>query len=181
MDTNGNGASLTLSDLTEELTAAQAWSMALVAPLDEAQVHWRPDDNSSAMGWHLGHQAAVAHFMMRNLTAAEVSFNPAFDAIFDSATPEPGRGELPPVEEIADYRAQVGASIDSVIDRIARGDVGAPAQLNLIADGLLRAVINHEYQHAKWIGEVRSTMVEGALPDPTSSRLVSVDGYWMLA
>src|SRR6516225_9094951 len=35
------------------------------------EVTWRPHENSSAIGWHLGHQAHVAHFMIRNLTAAE--------------------------------------------------------------------------------------------------------------
>ena len=38
----------------------------------------------------------------------------------------------------------------------AAGDVGAPAQLDVIARTLLVAVVNHEYQHAQWIGEVRT-------------------------
>ena len=38
--------------------------------LTTEEVRWRPDETSSAIGWHLGHQAHVAHFMVRNLTAA---------------------------------------------------------------------------------------------------------------
>jgi len=173
-------ASLTLQDLTEELAHAQAWSMALAKPLTAEQIAWRPDQNSSAIGWHLGHQGVVAHFMMRNLTAAEASFNPAFDALFDSATSEPARGDLPALDEIGEYRMQIAASITSVMERIATGAVGAPAQLAVIAAGLMYAVINHEYQHAKWVGEVRSSMIGQPLPKPESDRLSSVDGYWML-
>lgn len=180
-----NMPSLSLTDLLDEYAVAQAYSLALVDGLTPDQVSWRPDQNSSAMGWHLGHQGAVNHYMVRNLTAAEVSFDKAFDAVFDSATPEPGRGELPPLAEIIGYREAIASSTRSIIERIGAGDVGAPAQLSSIADGLMRAVINHEYQHAKWIGEVRSTMqsemeLDVALPTPASRRLVDVDGYWMV-
>ena len=68
-----------------------------------------------------------------------------------------------------------------MITKIDNGDVGAPAQLRLIANGLLLAVINHEYQHANWVGEVRATMTEEPAPVPNSSRLIDVDGYWMVA
>ncbi len=171
---------LALSDLLTEYAVAQSYSLALVDGLAEDQVAWRPNENSSAMAWHLGHQGAVNHYMVRNLTAAEVSFDPELDAVFDSATPEPGRGSLPSLETILDYRESIAASTRSVIARIAAGDVGAPTQLSAIADGLLRAVINHEYQHAKWIGEVRDTMVDSPAPTPGSDRLVSVEGYWMV-
>jgi hypothetical protein len=42
------------------------------------------------------------------------------------------------------------------IGNIADGQVGAPAQLTIVATHLLTAVINHEYQHDQWIGEVRN-------------------------
>jgi hypothetical protein len=169
-----------LDELLNEYAAAQRYSLALVEGLDHSQVMWRPHSDSSAIAWHLGHQAAVNHYMVRNLTAAEASFNPKFDAVFDSATPEPMRGSLPTLEEILGYRRSIATSTRAVVERIADGDVGAPEQLALIADGLLRAVINHEYQHATWIREVRETMLGGAAPSPESSRLVDVEGYWMI-
>ncbi|MGI9599039.1 MAG: DinB family protein [Acidimicrobiales bacterium] len=169
-----------LTRLLAEYDAAQRYSLALVDGLEPDQISWRPNENSSAMAWHLGHQAAVNHYMVRNLTAAEVSFDQDFDALFDSATPEPGRGDLPPLDEIVDYRRAIAASTRSVVGRITAGDVGAPAQLTLIADGLLRAVINHEYQHAKWVGEVRASMIDGPLPTPDSTGLIEVEGYWMV-
>jgi hypothetical protein len=61
-------------------------------------VTWPPKENSSAIGWHLGHQAHVAHFMIRNLTAAEPSPDPELDALMDSAQPERFRGALPTIE-----------------------------------------------------------------------------------
>ncbi len=169
-----------LSVLLNEYDLSTSYSLALVEGLDSDNLHWRPDENSSAIAWHLGHQGAVGHFMLRNLTAAEVSFNKDFDAVFDSATPEPGRGSLPPIDEIIGYRRSVSESVHSVIGRIDAGDVGAPEQLHLIATGLMCAVVNHEYQHAKWVGEVRDTMIDTPLPTPGSDRLIDVDGYWMI-
>lgn len=169
-----------LSVLLDEYDASTEYSLALVEGLDSDNLAWRPDENSSAIAWHLGHQGAVGHFMLRNLTAAEVTFNADFDAVFDSATPEPGRGALPPIDEIIGYRRSVSESIHRVINRIDSGDVGAPAQLRLIASGLMCAVVNHEYQHAKWVGEVRATMISTPAPEPDSDRLIDVDGYWMI-
>lgn len=175
-----SAVTLSLQDLLSEYDAARAYSLALVDGLDGEQMVWRPNENSSAIGWHLGHQAAVNHYMVRNLTAAEVSFNADLDAVFDSATPEPGRGELPGLAEIIAYRRAIAESTHSVIDRIVAGDVGAPEQLSQIADGLLRAIVNHEYQHATWVREVRDSMLDTAAPVPDSSSLVDIEGYWMI-
>ena len=172
--------SLSLTNKLDEYKTAQSYSLDLIEGLQADQIAWRPDENASAIAWHLGHQGAVNHYMVRNLTAAEVSFNVDFDRVFDSATPEPGRGDLPPIDEIVDYRRSIAASTGAIIERIERGDVGAPEQLVLIASGMLEAIINHEYQHAKWIGEVRSTMTDQPAPMPASSRLIVVDGYHML-
>jgi hypothetical protein len=171
---------MSLGELLVEYEAAQRHSLALVDGLDESQVAWRPHENSSPIAWHLGHQAAVNHYMVRNLTAAEVTFNADFDAVFDSATPEPERGELPSLEEIVGYRTGIAQSTRAVIKRIDSGDVGAPKQLALIGDALMRAVINHEYQHSTWIREVRDGMIDTPAPAPGSDRLVNVEGYWMV-
>lgn len=169
-----------LTDLLAEFRAAQAHSLGLLDGLDTAQIGWRPHENSSAIAWHLGHQGAVNHYMLRNLTAAEVTFNADFDAVFDSATTEPARGSLPPIDEIVDYRRAIARSTHDVVGRIDSGEVSAPEQLRLIASGLLQAIVNHEYQHARWITEVRETMIATPAPTPASNRLVEVDGYWML-
>ena len=81
--------------LLREYDRARAYTDDLWRDLTVEEVVWRPHENFSAIGWHLGHQAHVAHFMIRNLTAAEPSPDPGLDAVMDSATPEPGRAGFP--------------------------------------------------------------------------------------
>jgi hypothetical protein len=136
---------------------------------------------SSAIGWHLGRQAHVAHFMIRNLTAAEPSPDPAMDALMDSAQPEKFRGALPTVKRLTAFRDTVAERVHARIGGIAAGKVGAPAQLAIVATHLLTALVNHEYQHDQWISEVRAGDLGHALPpDPESDRLSRVDGYLVL-
>lgn len=168
----------TLADLLVEYERALSYTEELCAGMSPAQIAWRPNPDSSAIGWHLGHQAAVAHFMVRNLTAAEPSLDPELDALMDSATPETDRGQLPPLDRLIDYRTAVAERVRFRLGAIDDGQVGAPVQLRVIAVTLLIAVINHEYQHDKWIGEVRSQAHGLDLPDePVSSRVRKLDGY----
>ena len=171
----------TLNELLHEYDRAIAWTDSMWTDLTPEQVAWRPHEASSAIGWHLGHQAAVAHFMLRNLTAAEPSPDPELDALMDSATPETDRGDLPDVARIGDYRGAVRERVHDIIGRIDGGNVGAPAQLRVIAHTLLVAVVNHEYQHSKWIGEVRNEAHGLAVPDaPTGALLQQIDGYTLV-
>ncbi len=170
-----------LAQLLVEYDRALAYTERLWHDLTPDEVHWRPVPDSSAIGWHLGHQAAVAHYMMRNLTAAEPSLDPSIDALMDSATEERQRGDLPSVADIADFRATVADRIRHRVDVIDRGDVGAPTQLRCIAETMLTAIVNHEYQHATWIGEVRSRDLGHAMPErPESELLTELDGYPIL-
>jgi hypothetical protein len=167
-----------IGDLLVEHDRAVAYTDDLWADLTEDEVHWRPSLQSSAIGWHLGHQAAVSHYMVRNLTAAEPPIDDALDRLMDSATAEPDRGDLPDLARLRSYRATAAERLHLRIGNIARGDVGAPKQLEHIAVGLLLAVTNHEYQHSQWIGEVRSRDLGRELPQrPTSDLLTEIDGY----
>lgn len=170
-----------LQDLVAEYERALSFTDDLWRDLTIDEVQWRPNAESSAIGWHLGHQATVAHFMVRNLTAAEPSPDPELDGLMDSATLERDRGVLPDLERLGTYRSNVAARVLSAVDRIACGDVGAPAQLSAIASPMLTAIINHEYQHSQWIGEVRRDDLGHALPDaPQSEFLTTIDGYTIL-
>lgn len=172
------GPRFSIPQLLVEHDRAVAYTDALWADLTEAEVHWRPSEQSSAIGWHLGHQAAVSHYMVRNLTAAEPPIDEELDRLMDSATPEPDRGDLPDLARLRDYRRTATERLHLRIGNIAKGDVGAPAQLEYIAVGLLLAVTNHEYQHSQWIGEVRSRDLGHALPERPLSELISeIDGY----
>ncbi|MBO1330235.1 DinB family protein [Streptomyces sp. VRA16 Mangrove soil] len=167
-----------LTALLREYDRARAYTDDLWRDLTPDEVVWRPHEDSSAIGWHLGHQAHVAHFMVRNLTAAEPSPDPGLDAVMDSANPEKFRGALPTVERLGAFRDTVAERVHARIGDIAGGRVGAPTQLSIVAVGLLTALINHEYQHDQWIGEVRAQNLGHALPpDPDSALLARVDGY----
>lgn len=172
----------TIAELLGEYDRALAYTALLHDGLTAEQIAWRADESASGIGWHLGHQPAVAHFMVRNLTAAEPSLDPELDALMDSATAEAERGDLPEVGRLMDYRMGVADRVRFHVGNIDAGKVGAPTQLRVIAATLMTAVINHEYQHSKWIGEVRSEVHGLGLPDaPTSPWLTTLDGYTVLA
>ncbi|MFD8951971.1 DinB family protein [Streptomyces xanthophaeus] len=167
-----------LTALLGEYDRARAYTDDLWKDLTADEVTWRPHEESSAIGWHLGHQAHVAHFMIRNLTAAEPSPDPELDGLMDSANPEKFRGALPTVRRLGTFRDAVAGSVHARIGDIAAGRVSAPAQLAVVGTHLLVALINHEYQHDQWISEVRAQSLGHALPpDPASDRLSRIDGY----
>ena len=177
-----SSTSASIADLLDEYERALAYTSDLWTDLSVDEVRWRADEHSSAIGWHLGHQPAVAHFMVRNLTAAEPSLDPELDLLMDSATPPSGRGDLPSLERLAGYRDGVAERVRVRISDIETGNVAAPVQLRVIARTLLVAVINHEYQHSKWISEVRSDVHDRTLPTVPTSRLLSViDDYNVVA
>ncbi|HTK65519.1 MAG TPA: DinB family protein [Pseudonocardia sp.] len=170
-----------IAELLTEYDRARAYTDRLWTDLTDDEIRWRPGANSSAVGWHLGHQAHVAHFMVRNLTAAEPSPDPSLDTLMDSACPEPARGGLPDPERLGAFRSAVARRVHSRMTDIDLGRVGAPAQLRVVARHLLTMLVNHEYQHDRWIGEVRSRDLGHALPpDPQSLQLTVIDGYTML-
>lgn len=172
---------LSLQELLTEHATALAYTDSLWADLTQDEVHWRPEPDSSAIGWHLGHQAAVAHYMVRNLTAAEPSPDGELDSLMDGATTERQRGNLPDLVRIGHYRASVAERVRFWVSKIDSGEVGAPMQLRLIAENMMTAIINHEYQHAKWVGETRSEQFGHAMPDlPSSDHLMVVEGYVMV-
>ena len=172
------GLGFEIADLLVEYDRALSHTDELWGDLTADEVRWRPSADSSAIGWHLGHQAAVSHYMVRNLTAAEPPIDAELDRLMDSAMAEPDRGDLPGLDVLRAYRATSAERLRFRIGNIASGDVGAPQQLGHIAVGLLLAVINHEYQHSTWIAEVRSRDLGHALPDlPTSDLLTEIDGY----
>ena len=167
-----------ISELLVEYDRARAYTDQLWLDLSSDELRWRPNDNSSAIGWHLGHQAHVAHFMVRNLIASEPSPDPELDQRLDSATPEAARGDLPGADRLASFRADVAVRVHARMTDIADGKVGAPRQLQVVAQNVLVALVDHEYQHDRWIAEVRTGAFGHPLPAaPIGDRLVEIDGY----
>ena len=170
-----------LSALLAEYERALRYTDELANDLEADEISWRPDEESSSIGWHLSHQPAVAHFMLRNLTAAEPRLDPALEALADSATPERDRGNVADIAFVRDFRRTVAAKVRTRIELIDAGDVGAPTQMRSIGSVLLTALINHEYQHDRWIGEVRHDALGHHLPElPSSPHLTNLDGYLVI-
>ncbi|MFF7777135.1 hypothetical protein ACFZCG_22245 [Streptomyces tanashiensis] len=85
---------------------------------------------------------------------------------------------MPTVERLTAFRDTIAERVHTRIGNIAAGRVGAPAQLTIVANHLLLALINHEYQHDQWISEVRADKLGLALSCDLASDCISrVDGY----
>ncbi len=169
-----------LVSLREEYDLAQQYTESLYADLSEAEVQWRPAPKSSGIAWHLGHQAAVNHFLLRNLLEAEASLNPQFDALFDAANPEENRGNLPPLIEILAYRAAIARRTHAHIEALLAGKRKAAQQLATVIVPILVSLINHEYQHDCWVREVRAQLGRAKPDEVFSHRVRQIDGYWVL-
>jgi hypothetical protein len=170
-----------IAELLDEYDRALAYTDTLWLDLPDPEIRWRPFPDFSPIGWHLGHQAAVAHFMVRNLVAAEPSPDPLLESLMDSAHPEADRGDLPGLDRIAGYRAAVAERVHVRLRHIDAAQASAPNQLRVVGQHLLIALINHEYQHDQWISEVRHRDLEHDLPArPTSDRLTEIDGYMVV-
>ena len=169
-----------LATLREEYDGALEYTRHLYEDLPESDVLWRPREKSSAIAWHLGHQAAVSHFLLRNLFDAEPSIEPSYDALFDAANPEENRGKLPSLADIVAYRQEIAARTHARVEKLLHANHPAPAQRTQAMQTILINLINHEYQHDCWIAEMRQTRgysVPGTIP---SQRARNVDGFWML-
>src|SRR5215510_6554410 len=174
------GRVMNLEMLRDEYDLARRYTQSLYADLPEADVYWRPAPKSSGIGWHLGHQAAINHFLVRNVLAAEPSCNPQFDALFDAATPEEQRGTLPPLHAILTYREAIAHRTHAHIEALLTGTRPAAQQATYALGPLLVSLINHEYQHDCWVREMRALLGRDT-PDRVFSRRVrQMDGYWVL-
>jgi len=173
-----------LETLRREYDLARRYTQTLYEDLDDTAVHWRPTPQSSSIAWHLGHQGAVTHVLVRNLIDAEPSLNPQFDRLFDAANPQENRGELPSLAEIVVYRDavkdRIHAHLSALLDGHRPTAHGAVQQVVRILGPILMSLINHEYQHDCWIREMRSRVGRGKPDVVFSHRVCQIDGYWGL-
>jgi len=169
-----------LETLREEYDLALQYTRGLYEDLSEADVQWRPIEKSSAIAWHLGHQAAVNHFLLRNLFDAEPSIEPRYDALFDAANPEENRGTLPSLADIVAYRGTVATRTHVRIEELLDAARAAQAQRRQAMQSILINLVNHEYQHDCWIGEMRQARGHSVPATIPSRRARKVDGFWML-
>jgi hypothetical protein len=88
---------------------------------------------------------------------------------------------LPTIERLTAFRTKVAERVHARMTDIASGRVAAPAQPAIVATHLLTALVDHEYRHDQWIGEVRAGALGHPLPpDPDTAQVSRVDGYLVL-
>ena len=134
--------------LASHFATARARSVALVAPLSDADATIQSMPDASPAKWHLAHTTWFFEtFLLRDHVPGYVAFDPAYAYLFNSYYEAEGprhartaRGMLsrPALDEILRWRAHVDAAMAPLLDRAAL----APPITLLISLGLA-----HEEQH----------------------------------
>jgi gamma-glutamyl hercynylcysteine S-oxide synthase len=125
--------------LSDALTEGRERTLALVAPLSDADVETQHIELMSPLAWDLAHIAAYEELWLVHRFAGEPLSRPELAAMYDAfETPRAVRGDLPLLN-----RAQALDYLAGVRERVlARLDDGGPG------DGLLHElVLRHEQQH----------------------------------
>ena len=141
----------TPSQLADRFAAVRALSLALAAPLSEADTQVQSMPDASPTKWHLAH--TTWFFETRVLEPAEPGFrphHPAFRVLFNSyyhavgeqhARPQRGLITRPGLAEVLAYRAAVDARVLALLARNP-----SPDTLALLTLGL-----HHEQQHQELV------------------------------
>jgi iron(II)-dependent oxidoreductase len=127
--------------LADALTEGRERTLALVAPLSDADVEAQHIEIMSPLAWDLAHIAAYEELWLVHRFAGEPLSRPELAAMYDAfETPRAVRGDLPLLN-----RRQALTYLADVRERVrARLDDGGPG------DGLLHElVLRHEHQHGE--------------------------------
>lgn len=135
--------------IADRLAEARARTLALVAPLTDAELHMQHDPLMSPIIWDLGH---IAHFeelwLVRNLEGpVEFGEMPGIYNPFEHPRRVRGELQLPSFEEC---RTMMDAIRARVLDRLA--STNFHDENGLLRDGYVYSmVLQHEYQHNETI------------------------------
>lgn len=135
------------SPLERRFHAVRARTLALAAPLSEADCQAQSMPDASPTKWHLAHTTWFFEtFVLERFEPGFRPFDPAYRVLFNSyyqgvgdQHPRPQRGLItrPGLAEVRAYRAQVDARVGALLARTAD-----PALADLVELGL-----QHEQQH----------------------------------
>ena len=145
MATRRNEAKLG-SDLGKRLADTRALTLALAAPLTEADANLQPFADASPAKWHLAHTTWFFEtFVLRDHVAGYQQFDERFHYLFNSyyegegerhARPKRGMLSRPSLADVRNWRAHVDEALTRAMPSLP------PAALELVELG-----INHEQQH----------------------------------
>lgn len=146
----------TLRDLADRYTAVRAHTMALAAPLSEADAQVQSMPDASPAKWHLAHVTWFFETMV--LERFEPGFqphHPAFRVLFNSyyqgvgaQHPRSQRGLVtrPSLAEVRAYRAAVDQRMATLLERSVSATTSDGQELVRLAE-LVELGLNHEQQH----------------------------------
>lgn len=151
------------ASLAERLRATRALTLALAAPLSDADAAIQPFPDASPAKWHLAHTSWFFEtFVLRDHVAGYRPFDERFQFLFNSyyegegeRHPRPKRGMIsrPSLDEVRCYRAHVDEALERALPSLL------PPALDLIKLG-----INHEQQHQELLlTDILATFAENPL------------------
>ena len=151
------------SPLAQRLFATRRLTLALAAPLSDADAAIQPFPDASPAKWHLAHTTWFFEtFVLRDHVSGYRPFDERFAYLFNSyyegegprhARPRRGMLSRPSLDEVRAYRAHVDAELERALPTLP------PVALELIELG-----INHEQQHQElFLTDILATFAENPL------------------
>jgi ergothioneine biosynthesis protein EgtB len=151
------------ADLPDRLFATRRLTLALTAPLSDADAAIQPFPDASPAKWHLAHTTWFFEtFVLRDHAPGYCPFDERFAYLFNSYYEGEGprharakRGMLsrPSLDEVRAYRAHVDAGLERALPSLS------PQVLDLVELG-----INHEQQHQElFLTDILATFAENPL------------------
>jgi ergothioneine biosynthesis protein EgtB len=162
--------------LRQRLSDTRALTLALAAPLSDADAAIQPFPDASPAKWHLAHTSWFFEtFVLRDHVPDYRPFDQRFHFLFNSyyegegeRHPRPKRGMIsrPSLDEVRSYRAHVDAALDRAFPLLPA------AGLELVELG-----INHEQQHQElFLTDILATFAENPL-EPAYGELPAAACY----
>jgi gamma-glutamyl hercynylcysteine S-oxide synthase len=164
----------TASRIEAALEGARARTLALLAPIDDADLVGQVSPLMSPLVWDLAH---VGHYeelwLLRNVVGAAPT-NELFDEVYDAFKhPRRDRPSLP-ILGPADARAFVAGVRTRALDALATIDLGSDDPL--LRDGFVYGlVVQHEHQHDETMLATIQLMEHFAHPDADDWRPTAVE------
>ena len=149
--------------LSERLLATRRLTLALAAPLSDADAAIQPFPDASPAKWHLAHTSWFFEtFLLRDHVPGFRPFDERFGFLFNSyyegegeRHPRPKRGMIsrPSLDQVRDYRAHVDEALEAALPGLSEE-----------ARALVELGINHEQQHQElFLTDILATFAENPL------------------
>jgi iron(II)-dependent oxidoreductase len=153
--------------IADLLGEARRLTLALVEPLDEAQLNTVYSPLLSPLAWDLGHIANFEELWLVQTIGDRAPLHGELGHFYDAIeNPRRERGELPILRD-AELRAYMAEVRERTLEVLERVDIGPDAPDRLLRDGFVyEMLLAHEYQHNETMLQLLE-MVDAYDPPPT--------------